>query len=105
MIDDGYPVAGYEVAITGMTDRGLVRPSNEDSLIALQDLAPPSKYLAVAGVFDGVGGQAHGDRASSVAAKCLAQLVSDSSLSLVSAGPPEVILEEIMHQLHNTKSS
>ena len=28
MIDSGYPVAGYEVEMAGMTDRGLVRSSN-----------------------------------------------------------------------------
>jgi len=104
MIDGGYPVAGYqigyEIEIAGMTDRGLVRPSNEDSFVVLQEPALPSQYLALAGVFDGVGGQAHGARASSTAAKHLAQLVGDSSLPLVSPRAPKVELEQLMQQLH-----
>lgn len=100
MIDHGYPVTGYEIEIAGMTDRGLVRPSNEDAFVVLQEPALPSHYLAVAGVFDGVGGQAHGARASSAAARYLAQLVGHSSLSLVSLRAPKVELEELMQQLH-----
>ena len=84
MIGDEYPAADYEIEIAAMTDRGLVRPSNEDSFVVLQETALPSQYLALAGVFDGVGGQPHGARASSEAAKYLAQLVGDSSLPLPS---------------------
>ena len=100
MIGDGYPVSSFAIEIAGMTDRGLVRPCNEDSFVVLQETALPSYYLAVAGVFDGVGGQVHGARASTAAANCLAQLVGDSTLSHVSLRVPEVELEELMQQLH-----
>ena len=86
--------------MAGMTDRGLVRLSNEDSFVVLQEAALSRHYLAVAGVFDGVGGQAHGARASSAAAKYLAQLVGDCTLPLVSLRVPKVKLEELMQQLH-----
>ena len=101
MKDGVYAVTGYEIEIAALTDRGLVRPSNEDCFMVLQDLAPPSQYLALAGVFDGVGGQVHGGRASSAAAKYLAQLVGDSSLPLASRRSPSVELEELMQDLHN----
>lgn len=90
----------HEPEISALTDRGLVRPSNEDCFVVLQDLALPSQYLALAGVFDGVGGQVHGARASSAAAKYLAQLVRDSSLPHVSQRSSNVELEELMQQLH-----
>ena len=57
MKDGVYAVTDYEIEIAALTDRGLVRPSNEDCFMVLQDLAPPSQYLALAGVFDGVGGR------------------------------------------------
>jgi len=96
-----WPGAGYELDIAGITDPGLVRPSNEDSLVVLKDLVPPSRYLAVAGVFDGVGGLAHGALASSAAAQCLAQIAGDP-LSPGSPTVPEAQLEEILRQLHET---
>ena len=100
MREGGNPVTGYKVEMAGMTDRGLVRSSNEDSFVVLQEPALPSHYLAVAGVFDGVGGQAHGARASTAAANCLAQLVADPALPHVSLRAPKVELEELMQQLH-----
>ncbi len=96
----GYPVAGFDVAVAGMTDRGLVRSSNEDSFVVLQGTALPGHYLAAAGVFDGVGGQVHGARASSSAAKQLAHLVGDLSLPLVCSPAPKMELEELMQQLN-----
>ena len=101
MTDDGYPVTGYEVEIVGMTDRDLVRSSNEDSFVVLQEPALPSHYLAGAGVFDGAGGQVHGARASSAAGKYLPQLVADSSLSHIYLREPKVEMEELMQQLQN----
>ena len=100
MTDEGYQVTGYKREISGMTDRGLVRPSNEDSFVVLQEPALHSHYLAVAGVFDGVGGQVQGARASSAAAKHLAQLVGDSSFPRVSQPSLNVDLEELIQQLH-----
>ena len=101
MKDGGYAVTGYETEIAALTDRGLVRPSNEDCFVVLQNLALPSQYLALASVFDGVGGQVHGGRASSAAAKYLAQLVGDSSLPPASRRSPNVELEALMQELHN----
>ena len=100
MTDCGYPVAGYELEIAGMTDKGLVRPSNEDSFLVLQPPAISRRFLAVAGVFDGVGGQVHGGRASSSAVDYLAQMVGDSSLPLAVQPKPEVELEELIQQMH-----
>lgn len=57
--------------MAGLTDRGLVRRLNEDrALAALGNDAPPWA-LAVAGVFDGVGGLPSGQEASSKAAQYL----------------------------------
>ena len=95
------PVAGYELEIVGMTDQGMVRPSNEDSLVVLKDFVPPNRYLAVAGVFDGVGGLAHGALASSAAAQRLMQIVGDPLLP-GSPTAPDAQLEEIIRQLHET---
>lgn len=99
MKDGAIDLTGYQIEISGMTDRGLARPSNEDSFVVLQEPTLPGRYLAVAGVFDGVGGQAHGAVASSSAATRLAQLVGDSALPPVSLRAPKVELEEIMRQL------
>ena len=99
-MEEGYPVTTCEIEMAGMTDRGLVKPSNEDSFVVSQNFPLPNRYLAVAGVFDGVGGQAHGDRASSAAAKYLSQLVGEPSWLSVSPAAPEVQLEELMQQLH-----
>ena len=93
-------MTGYETEIAALTDRGLVRPSNEDSFVVLQEPALASHYLAVAGVFDGVGGQAHGARASSASAEYLTQLVDASSLPHISLQGPKVELEQLMRQLH-----
>ena len=100
MEDGGYVMNGFDVEMAGMTDKGLVRPSNEDSLVVLRETTLPSHYLAAAGVFDGVGGQVHGARASSAAAKYLAQLVGDTSSPLVPPRVPKVELEELIQQLH-----
>ncbi len=98
--DGAFELTGYKMEMAGMTDRGMVRPSNEDSLVMLQGPTLPSRYLVVAGVFDGVGGQAHGAMASSLAATHLAQVVSDSSSPTVPLNEPLVEPEELMHQLH-----
>ena len=100
MKDSGYEFSGYGIEITGMTDRGLIRPSNEDSFVAIQETALPNHCLAVAGVFDGVGGQAHGARASTAAAQYLAELVGDSSIPFDPMGSPKVELEGVIQQLH-----
>ena len=60
----------------------------------LQESALPGHYLSLASVFDGVRGQPHGGRASSAAAKYLAQLVRNLSLPLASQRSPNVELEE-----------
>ena len=99
-MDNGCPVTGYEMEMAGMTDRGLVRPSNQDSFVVLQKPALPSRYLAVAAVFDGVGGQVHGARASSAAVEHLIQLVGDSPPMLASSRALEVELEKLMRKLH-----
>ena len=98
--DGAFELTGYKIEMAGMTDRGLVRPSNEDSLVVLQGPTLPSRYMAVAGVFDGVGGQAHGAMASSLAATHLAQVVGDSSSPIANFKKPLVELEELMQQLH-----
>ena len=55
--------------MAGLTDKGLVRSSNEDQVLtALGNDAPPWA-LAVASVFDGVGGLPSGEEASSRAAR------------------------------------
>ena len=38
---------GFDVEMAGMTDRGLVRSSNEDSFLVLQGPALASHHLAV----------------------------------------------------------
>ena len=43
MKDGGFEVSGYGVEMAGMTDRGLVRPSNEDSLVVLEAPVLPSQ--------------------------------------------------------------
>ena len=93
-------MSDHHTEIAALTDRGLLRSSNEDCFLVLEDLALPSRYQALAGVFDGVGGQAHGGRASSAAAKYLAQLVGGPAMPLASRRPPNVELEEVMQQLH-----
>lgn len=99
MKDGETELTGYQIEMAGMTDRGLVRPTNEDSFVVLQEPALPDRYLAVAGVFDGVGGRSHGAVASFSAATRLTQLFGESALPSVSSLPPKVELEEIMQQL------
>ena len=66
---------GLTVEIAGSTDRGLVRPFNEDSYVILQESAVPGWCSAVVGIFDGVGGLEHGQEASSRAARYLPELL------------------------------
>ncbi len=100
MKDGGFELTGYQIDMAGMTDRGMVRPCNEDSYVKLQGPTPPGRYLAVAAVFDGVGGQAHGAVASSSAAKRLSQLVGDPSSLTFPLQEPRVEVEELMRRLH-----
>ena len=99
--DDSSP-EGYEIEMAGKTDTGLARPSNEDTLLLLDPPAPLSRFSAVAGVFDGVGGQVHGSRASSLAARHVAQLVDLSNDQSAPTSKREIAegLEELIHQLH-----
>lgn len=57
--------------MAGLTDKGLVRKSNEDQVLTASGADAPSWALAVAGVFDGVGGLPSGEEASSRAARYL----------------------------------
>ena len=100
MIDREYQLADLRLEIAGMTDKGLARSSNEDSLLILQSPGLSSRFMALTGVFDGVGGQVHGGRASSSAADYLAQQVSGSSTPLAGLSAPEEELKELIRQLH-----
>lgn len=82
------------VEIAGSTDRGLVRPRNEDSYVILQENAVPSWCSAVVGIFDGVGGLDHGQEASSRAAAYLPELLLGSALRRVPhPGPGQAVVD------------
>ncbi len=84
--------ADPELEIAGGTDRGLVRPSNEDSYVILQERAVPSWCSAVVGIFDGVGGLDNGQEASSRAARYLPELLLDPGVGLgADAGTGQVV--------------
>ena len=57
--------------MAGLTDKGLARKLNEDHVLTALGVDAPSWALAVAGVFDGVGGLPSGEEASSRAARYL----------------------------------
>ncbi len=90
-----------KVEIAASTDRGLVRPSNEDCYVVLQGADVPLWCSAVAAVFDGVGGLSHGEEARSRAAKYLPELLMDLSMQRAQLEEPEKVVGELMLGLHN----
>ena len=96
-----YYSAGPAVELAGGTDRGLVRPSNEDSYVILKGAGVPRWCSAVAAVFDGVGGLGKGEEASSRAAKYLPELLMDPTVHRVQLEQPEKAVEGLMLGLHD----
>jgi len=88
------------IEISGATDRGLVRPSNEDSYVILQGQDVPHWCLVVTAVFDGVGGLGNGQEASAGAARYLAELLVAPTFEQVPRGGPGQVLADLMLELH-----
>ncbi len=89
------------VEIAGSTDRGLVRPINEDSYVILQEKTVPSWCSAVVGIFDGVGGLANGQEASSRAARYLPELLLGPLLRPGLRPDPGQAVVDLILGLHN----
>jgi protein phosphatase len=89
------------VEIAGSTDRGLVRPINEDSYVILQEKTVPSWCSAVVGIFDGVGGLANGQEASSRAARYLPELLRGRPLRRVPNSGLGQAVANLMLGLHS----
>ena len=92
---------GPSVEIAAGTDRGLVRTSNEDSYAILQGRAVPHWCIAVAAVFDGVGGLSNGLEASSRAARHIAELLKAPTLKRVPRRGPGEVVAHLMLGLHS----
>ena len=93
------PAPALEIA--GGTDRGLVRPSNEDSYVVLQGAGAPRWCSAATGVFDGVGGLGNGMEASSRAARYMTELLMAPSLQRVPHPVPGKVVADLMLGLHS----
>lgn len=89
------------VEIAGSTDRGLVRPINEDSYVILQESTVPSWCSAVVGIFDGVGGLDNGQEASSRAARYLPDLLRGQPLRRVPNTGLDQAVANLMLGLHS----
>ena len=100
MTQKPFHLPGPVIEIAGGTDRGLVRPSNEDSYLVLQGQAIPSWCSAVAAVFDGVGGLSQGGEASARTAKYTAESLRDPSSQRRPRRGPGKMLEDLMRVLH-----
>jgi len=90
----------HSIEMSGLTDTGLRRPSNEDSIVMLQGDELSERFLAVAGVFDGVGGRPHGDVASSLATHHLSQILRQASCDHQSTPETEMEFREVMLRIH-----
>ena len=100
-----FQAADPQLEITGSTDRGLVRPLNEDSYVILQESAVPSWCSAVVGIFDGVGGLSNGREASSRAARYLPELLLDPGVGLGPDAGPEQVVANLALGLHSRLKS
>ena len=86
--------------MAGCTDRGLVRRSNEDSYVILRGQAVPHWCIAVAAVFDGVGGLSHGHEASYRASKYLGEMLIEPAFRRIPFGGAGEALGNLMLGLH-----
>ena len=96
---------------SGRTDRGKVRPNNEDAFLALQFDAREVHYLGATGqmdfafaVSDGMGGAMAGEHASRIAVQKITTLLPRSfklSATGMNAGFADV-LEELFTQVHGS---
>jgi serine/threonine protein phosphatase PrpC len=73
-------VAVPSLQVSTATDRGLVRPNNED-YVKVQTVALADRRLSIWAVADGVGGGPQGERASSMAVETVMEYLSSTSWS------------------------
>lgn len=87
----------YAVAL--QTDVGRVRPSNEDSGLALQLQFTDHEPLLLAAVADGMGGHSHGQLASRVALRSLAAAVMQGLARVPLEGAQALADEQLVNLL------
>lgn len=85
--------------LAGATHRGLVRVSNQDAYVILDQGNVPSWCQAAVAVFDGVGGRYGGQEASSRAGRYLAKLLMAKHLPQ-SGGGPALLIADLILDLH-----
>ena len=86
--------------LSGRTDKGMVRDINQDAFVVLKGKSVPRWAVAVAGVFDGVGGLPHGEESSARAVRYLQEALILPDLRRGNDRNPERMIKQLLIELH-----